>query len=121
MKKFLIGGAFVVVLALAAGVGEHYSSYRPICLWLIPSSYRGWVLVERGNPSCRAAKLTLTKVIFVVDASGRDCFSTPLPGGPQPLSFRQIDPDGKTHGLELETPGPGVQVWGYEAGGRRCP
>lgn len=110
-------GTVLLLLALSLELVTGCGSYRVMVDFEIPSGYRGWVVVERANPKCPPAVLTLTSVVLKVDPSGHGCTSTPLPKGPQHMRFWELDSQGHKRELRLGYPGNGGQIWDYSSGG----
>ena len=115
-SRFIAWCTFFLILLLVGGIMASRSTYRVRCVWIIPSGYRGWVLVEQGNANCSPGKFTLTSVTFSIDSSGHGCYSTPLPKASEFLSFWELDSQGRRHELHFGRPGVGGQIWEYSDG-----
>jgi len=106
-------GTVLLILAFSLGFTMGCGSYRVMEDWELPSGYHGWVLVERANPKCPPAVLTLTSITFKVDSSGHGCTSTPFIKRHQLLRFFEPDSSGHRRKLRVGSPGNGGQIWGY--------
>lgn len=63
-------------------------------LWQFPEGYRGWVVVQWGDPNCPPlASKGLYKVILI-NTVGRLCTSSQMPTGFRYLRFEYINPNG---------------------------
>jgi hypothetical protein len=106
----------LLVLGFSLGCMVSCRPYRFMQDWELPSGYHGWVLVERANPKCPSAVLTVTSVTFRVDSSGHGCTSTPIFEGPQYLRFFELDSLAHRHELHVGSPGKGGRIWEFVNG-----
>ena len=103
----------LLILVVFLLLTESCGSYRLRSVWEVPNGYRGWVLIERANPRCKAAKLTFASVVFEIDSSGHGCTSTALPKASQFLIFWEGGTHGQGRELQSGYPGNGGQIWGF--------
>jgi hypothetical protein len=114
MVKAILLSAIVLSLNITTSCG----SYRIIEAWVLPSGFHGWVLMERGNPRCPPAEVSLTSVTFKVSSSTQGCSATPIFKQIQFQRFFELDPSGHRHELRIgsEGKGKGGQIWEFRNG-----
>src|SRR6478752_6221323 len=73
--------------------------YLPKLRYEIPDGYRGWVQFEVSNPACPPLGRDGRFLVYVVDAKGRGCTSSPIAEGWRTVRYQYVLTNGERHNL----------------------
>ena len=85
--------------------------YLPKLRYEIPDGYRGWVQFEVSNPACPPLGRDGRFLVYVVDAKGRGCTSSPIAEGWRTVRYQYVLTNGERHNLPDTGWGKGGMIW----------
>ena len=101
----------VIVCVVAIGILLRNFFSRPI-RYEIPAEYKGWILVQYGNPTCAPLRSQGVFRSVLVPLPGRVCTSDHHPDRWTLYKFEYVSPDGTRKSLPWNDHGRlGTQAW----------